>query len=276
MIDFRQFKQVYERKEVEIFKNSVQPNPLVSVLVQTYNQENFIEKCLNNILNQKTNFEFEILLGEDNSSDRTREICRKYAELYPSQIRLFLHHRENNIKVKDTPTGNFNAFYNLLSAKGDFIAFCEGDDYWSDREKLQKQVDFLKAHDDYIFTYHPYQFVDEFDNIKAKAPNNEIQPRHDLTNRDLLYTIFQPLLLTICFRNVLKTIPKEILEVLNADTFILSLLGNYGKAKFQDTIYPSNYRIQKGGTWSSKDRIKQLKIRGLDFLNASGAVFKIQ
>jgi len=139
-MDFIGFKNKYEVKKVVENNNSAPTKPIISVCVQTYNHSNYIRHCLNSILEQQTNFDFEILLGEDASTDGTREICIEYAEQYPDKIRLFLHHRENNIKIGDQPTGRFNFLYNLFSAKGKYIALCEGDDYWTDPFKLQKKV----------------------------------------------------------------------------------------------------------------------------------------
>ena len=87
---------------------------------------------------------FEILVGEDASSDGTRDVCIAYAKKYPKKIKLFLHSRENNIRVYGKPTAKFNSAYNSYNAKGKYIAICEGDDFWTDPLKLQKQVDFWK------------------------------------------------------------------------------------------------------------------------------------
>lgn len=143
-LDFFTFKEIYEKKEVIEYPNTASRSPLVSVCVQTYQHVDYIEECLEGILMQKTDFPFEILLGEDDSTDGTREICKKYAEKYPETIRLFLHHRQNNITINGTPTGRFNFMYNLFSSRGKYIAICEGDDYWIDNLKLQRQVEFLE------------------------------------------------------------------------------------------------------------------------------------
>ena len=76
-------------------------NPVVSVCVQAYQHESYIHDCIQSILSQKTNFKFEILIGEDQSSDKTRDICKDYAKKYPKVIRLFLHNRENNIRINN-------------------------------------------------------------------------------------------------------------------------------------------------------------------------------
>ena len=129
--------------------------PLVSVIVITYNQEKYIQQCIQSILDQKTDFRFEIILGEDASTDTTRAICEKSQKQNPEKIRLFLHHSENKIKDKQgNPTGKFNLIYSIAQCTGKYIAICEGDDYWTDTSKLQKQVDFLENNSEYgaVFT----------------------------------------------------------------------------------------------------------------------------
>lgn len=153
-MNFQKFKEKYQHKEVTEFPNHMVNDPVVSVCVITYNHVNYIKECLDGILMQRTGFSFEILLGDDASSDGTREICLEYAERYPDKMRFFLHHRENNIRISGNFTGRFNFLYNLYAAKGKYIALCEGDDYWTDPYKLQRQVDFLEEHQDYglVFT----------------------------------------------------------------------------------------------------------------------------
>lgn len=162
----------YEHKPVQENDNNVQNSQLVSVCVQTYQHVSFIEQCLDGILSQETNFSFEILLGEDASTDGTREICIEYAKKYPNKIRLFLHHRENNIKINGSPSGRFNFLFNLYSARGKYIAICEGDDYWIDRRKLQKQVDFLETNLDYGLVYTKTMVFDQNQNklVSRKSP----------------------------------------------------------------------------------------------------------
>jgi glycosyltransferase involved in cell wall biosynthesis len=156
-MDFQEFRKKFEHKEVWKSTNRAGMDPLVSVCVQTYQHVSFIRLCLDSILMQKTNFSFEILLGEDNSRDGTKEICLEYAERFPDKIRLFLHHRENNIEVAGNPTGRFNFLYNLYSSRGKYIALCDGDDYWTDPLKLQKQVDFLESHPEFTLMCGGYK-----------------------------------------------------------------------------------------------------------------------
>ncbi|MCT4599402.1 MAG: glycosyltransferase [Marinifilaceae bacterium] len=122
--------------------------PLVSIKTMAYNHGPYIKKCIEGVLMQKTNFKFQFVIAEDYSSDETREICIKYAKKYPNII---------NLIISDT---NVGARKNSLRAdnlcEGKYIAFCEGDDYWSDPYKLQKQVDFLERNPDYGLVHTAY------------------------------------------------------------------------------------------------------------------------
>ncbi len=117
---------------------------LVSVCLQTYQQAAFIRQAIDSVLAQETDFPFEILIGEDDSTDGTREICQEYAQRFPERIRLFLRHESEKIYINGVKTGRFNFLSNLQAARGKYIALLDGDDYWPDTRKLQKQVDALE------------------------------------------------------------------------------------------------------------------------------------
>src|SRR3954464_5744364 len=112
-MNFQEFREKYEKVPVDIFPDCASEHPLVSVSVQTYQHAHYIKDCLEGILMQQTDFPFEILLGEDQSTDGTRKICIEYAQKYPDKVRLFLHQRENNITINGRSTGKFNVLYNL-------------------------------------------------------------------------------------------------------------------------------------------------------------------
>lgn len=128
--------------------------PLVSITVATYQHVNYIRDCLEGILMQKTTFPYEIILGEDGSVDGTQEICKEYAEKYPDKIRLFIRDR-NLSQYRDNADHviRFNGVWNRMSARGKYIALCEGDDYWTDPLKLQKQVDCLIHNLDIVLNF---------------------------------------------------------------------------------------------------------------------------
>lgn len=120
--------------------------PVVSVCMITYNHAQFIEEAIQGIISQKTNFPIELVIGEDCSTDNTREIIERYQQQFSDIIRL-LPSCENLGVIKN--------FYRTLNAcDGKYIALCEGDDYWIDPQKLQKQVDFLETHSDYSLCFH--------------------------------------------------------------------------------------------------------------------------
>lgn len=167
-------------EKVTDFYSSTSKKPMVSVCVQTYNQEKYIHKCLDGILNQKTNFEYEILLGEDESNDGTRDICISYAKKFPDKIRLFLHDRSNVINFDGCASGKYNSLYNLHQSRGEYIAICEGDDYWTDTLKLQKQIDFLELNYDYGMVYSDVYLMDEKGNrIKSNEAYEKSKERFE-------------------------------------------------------------------------------------------------
>ena len=265
-MDFEQFKRKYQKREVEIYPNSVPNDVMISILVQTYNHDEYIEKCLDSILTQKTNFNFEILLGEDSSSDRTRAICLKYARNYSDKIRLFLHDEKNKIKVQNITTGNFNAFYNFFNAQGKYIAFCEGDDYWTDPLKLQIQFEFLEAHEEYSFCYH--SFIEKFHDKLSKDALLK-QSQMDLSCEELRELKSHPQLSSVCFRRKNISVHTEMLEIINVDSFIISVLGSSGPAKFLKEIQPDVYTRHPRGIWTRRSKIVKLKLKKKTFQKLS-------
>ncbi|WP_183308060.1 glycosyltransferase family 2 protein [Dysgonomonas hofstadii] len=134
--------------------------PVVSICCLTYNHERFIRQCLDGFLMQKTSFPFEILIHDDASTDSTASVIREYEERYPGIIKP-IYQKENQYKkgIANTPT------YQFPRVRGKYIAFCEGDDYWIDEYKLQKQVDFLESHPDYSLCSHRFKIYDKEENV---------------------------------------------------------------------------------------------------------------
>ncbi len=179
--------------------------PLVSVCITTYQHVDYIKECLDSILCQKTDFLYEILLGEDCSTDGTREICIEYEKKYPDDINLFMHSRDTVIYVNGNATGRYNFVNNLKHAKGKYIALCDGDDYWTDPYKLQKQVDFLERNPDFSTCYHDVLVLEDGkfdDSADVKIYDEEYLTILDLADGNFIHT------LTCMFRNNLfKELP---------------------------------------------------------------------
>lgn len=153
--------------------------PLVSVCVVTYNHAPYIRECLDSILKQETGFPYEICVGEDESPDGTREICQEYVEKHPDKIRLFLRNRKDVIYVNKRPTGRFNFLETIKSSHGKYIAICEGDDYWHNPDKLQKQVDFMEAHPEYSMCHTENDNLDLIQGRLFKSRWKALGRRHN-------------------------------------------------------------------------------------------------
>ena len=129
-------------------------DPKLSVILITYNHEKYIEKALDSVLSQVTDFPFEIVIGDDCSPDDTKNIIREYRDKYPDIIRIV--HREKN-----TGRPTLNVDETTMKCRGDYLAYLEGDDYWTDSDKLQKQMDFLNEHPEYIACTHSHKMIDD-------------------------------------------------------------------------------------------------------------------
>jgi glycosyltransferase involved in cell wall biosynthesis len=123
----------------------------VSVCMIAYNQEDFIAEAIESILKQKTSFPVEIVIGDDNSKDKTREICEEYARKFPGKIKF--HYREPNLGMMP------NFIKTLGECDGKYLAVCEGDDFWTDETKLQRQVDFMEAYPEVSLCCHNHSVL---------------------------------------------------------------------------------------------------------------------
>lgn len=139
--------------------------PLVTVVITTYNQEHYIRKAIDSVLAQKTDFDFEVYISEDCGTDGTRDILEEYAAQYPQRIRLNL--RQKNVGISR------NWYEGLCAAKGEFVCTLEGDDWWRDESKLQKQADFLRTHPDYLAVSHTLLLTDDEGKTYGTLPDDK-------------------------------------------------------------------------------------------------------
>jgi len=236
-----------ERSEQEIMCNWGQSSaPLLSICCPAFNHESHIGEALDSFLVQETDFPFEIIVRDDCSTDRTALILKSYEKKYPQIIKP-IYELENQYSKGVSPFASC-----LNRAVGQYIAICEGDDYWGDATKLQKQVDFLVRNAGCVLTYHEANVVDEDGKVLKELMFEGVQPR-DYTAEELIMFQFMPTC-TLLFRNVINKFPVEYYKVVNRDMFLISLLGNYGSAKFIQSISPATYRTHSGGIWSKIDQ----------------------
>ncbi len=135
--------------------------PLVSVVVATYQHGAYIKDCLDSILSQRVDFPIEILVGEDGSADGTRELCIAYAKAHPERIDLILRDRSEVITINGDPTGRANVIDLYRRCRGKYIAVCEGDDKWTDPDKLALQVAALEADPALSAVVHHTELIDK-------------------------------------------------------------------------------------------------------------------
>lgn len=150
--------------------NNKSSDPLVSVYCIVYNQERYVRKCFNGFVNQKTNFRFEVIVHDDASTDGTTSILNEYAEKYPDLIKPIIE-VENQYSKHDDSINKI--MYPRL--RGKYVAVCEGDDYWIDPQKLQKQYDFLENHPEYLMCYtdfdiNNYETGEYFESVFKNYP----------------------------------------------------------------------------------------------------------
>jgi glycosyltransferase involved in cell wall biosynthesis len=209
---------------------------------------------------QKTDFAFEVVIHDDASNDGTKEIIEEYSMRYP-QLFVPMYQTENQFSKG---VRGMMIRFNFPRCRGKYIALCEGDDYWTDPLKLQKQVDFLEKHEDYVICYHNASIVDQAGNkvSDSKLPTNS---KKDYSEIELIVQMPFILTLSVCFRNVIKEFPEEFRKVLNGDSFLFSLLGAYGKGKYMADIEPAVYRQHQSSIWSSLSTKEQK----LNFFNTT-------
>lgn len=216
-------------------------NPLVSTLMISYNHEAFISQAIKGVLMQKTNFPIELIIGEDYSIDGTREICFEYQQKYPEIIRVLP--REENLGMMPNFVDAFK------SCRGKYIALCEGDDYWTDLNKLQKQIDFLEANSDFVICFHNMQVVYEDGNLQPHISNvnqQQITTFEDLAAKNFIQTA------SCCFRNNLfGDFPKWFVNMSVGDWVLHLLNAQYGKIMYLDEVM-GVYRVHEQGAWSMK------------------------
>lgn len=227
--------------------------PKVSVHLITFNQVDFVGKAIERVLSQETNFPFELVIGEDCSSDGTREIVKSYADNNRDIIRTLLH-RENLGR-----NGENNFIETLKACRGDYIAFVEGDDYWTSPEKLQIQADFLDKNPETVACFHNALVVDQFGEIidwewfnearRARVKNISRFNRRDC----LLMGSSYPSCSLMVRRSAIEHLPDWYLQS-PTDLATDVLISGYGDL----TYIPLNmaaYRVHPGGIWQGKSEL---------------------
>lgn len=245
---------------------------LVTVSMTVYNHEEYIEHAIQSVLMQKVNFKYEFLIGEDCSTDQSYEICQKLAGNNPNKIHLI--HREKNIGAKKNLTELW------LISQGKYLIHLEGDDYWTDENKLQKQVDFLESHPDYIACGHKFHVVDRYEK-EYYDRDFEIQFLQDnpYDVKDFEHGLMLSHLNTLLFRNFIRDksinwdfwLNRPDYAHFTGDTTLTMLLVSHGKM-YCLSDYMSCYRKVTDSDSTSHSALQEynntrdLKFRGERYL----------
>lgn len=233
--------------------------PLVSVCMITYGHEAFIAQAINGVFIQETNFEIELIVANDCSPDATDSVVQNILDTHPkAHIIKYTKHPKN---IGMMP----NFVYALSQCRGDYIAFCEGDDYWTDPLKLQKQFDFLKGNPDFVIHSGNAKI------LSTCSSNNQLQVK---SNEDRVFTIEDFLVsnnlvtCTVMFKNFNFSIPSYFNSLTFGDWFFYIILMHQSKKKvYRSSEVVAVYRVHSGGITSqltlerkNLDRIRQLKL----------------
>lgn len=214
----------------------------------TYNHERFIAQALSSVLAQRTDFDFEIIVAEDCSTDGTRAIVMDFARRHPGKILPLL--RERNLGMM----ANFKDA--LAACRGSYVALLEGDDYWIRDDKLQSQVDFLDAHPDHAVCCARAQYRNEMTGNHSYIWPSVASDSYALS--DLLGADCWIVTCTVMYRwGSVGPLPDWILRLKVADWPLHLLVARSGKIRLMDEV-TSVYRLHSGGAWNSMARVEQL------------------
>jgi glycosyltransferase involved in cell wall biosynthesis len=204
--------------------------PLVSVVMITYAHENFIIQAIEGVLLQQYNGPIEFIIANDNSPDKTDEVIKTFFNNNATPSNIQIKYTKHDTNKGSTP----NFIWALQQAKGKYIAICDGDDYWIDQLKLQKQVDYLEKNKEFVLVSHKRDVIENNKIIIEKEEGFFSQ--------------------CILFKNI---IDKNFLDfdsskIINLDTFLMLFLENFGKFHMMD-FTGSVYRLGNQGVWSKID-----------------------
>ncbi len=248
-------------------QNNEQKNIMVSVLSLSYNHQKYIAECIEGVLLQKTNFQIEMIIPEDCSTDDTRKIIQDYQNKFPDIIKPI--YRQKNM-------GYFPNFIDAYkTCKGKCIAICEGDDYWISPDKLQLQVDFLEKNQDYVISFHNAYVKNEINNTPIQIyehSNAETTTQEELAQGRTFFSV------SALFRNnIIKDFPLWYSQMPTNDYPLYLLLTQYGKINYIHKAM-AVYRVNNQGLWSGENnlivRINWLKALNVLINNHEGQIQK--
>ncbi|QLE78817.1 glycosyltransferase [Francisella sp. Scap27] len=237
------------RTECEIIKEWGSDKPLLSVYCATYNHEKYIRQSIDSFLMQETDFPFEVLINDDCSTDDTVKIISEYQEKYPNIIKPIFQVENQNDK-------GITPFVDIMMpiSKGKYIATCEGDDYWIDPLKLQKQVDFLEENPNFMGCVHATKLVKEFEETSEVIPHNTYgKDVFTFENYSKAECYFHTSSCVYRYEGKYKQQVDEYFKHACGDWYFSMVFSSFGPIKYINEMM-SVYRIHSQGMWSAKSK----------------------
>lgn len=244
--------------------NSGTAKPLVSICMMTYNHEPFIARAIESVLMQDCVFSFELIIGEDASTDRTREICESFQKKNPDRI-VLINHKTN--------VGMHRNFLDILAAcRGKYLAMLDSDDYWTDAGKLRKQVEFLEANPDFSICFHRAK-VEYESGISPFYPDINCDTPETTTINDIAKTNYIHSS-TVLFRNhILAAIPDWFRVAYPIDWPMHILTAQHGKIHFSKEEM-AVYRVHGKSVHSTRSELWRSE-KSLSLYQYLGEYFRI-
>ena len=224
-------------------------SPKVSVCMITYGHEKYIREAIDGVFMQETNFEIELIIADDASPDGTKEIIASICKNHPKGNSIKYFRQDSNIGMMP------NFVFALTKSEGEYVAVCEGDDYWIDSLKLQKQVDFLDAHKSYSSCFTDVKILKN----KITSETGALKEKHkkDSDAISVFYNLWIPTLTFVYRRSALLEFPPQFKKVNNGDLFLFYLLAQKGAIKYLDFI-SGVYRQHENGVWTGASKLSQI------------------
>lgn len=248
----------------------VRHKPTVSVCVFAYNHERYLARALDSVMSQRVNFELEMIIAEDYSSDTTLHVAQSYQVRYPDLIRVEQSGQKDKLVINGHQTGRYNFFNALRTCRGKYIAFLDGDDYWLDSNKLQRQVDYLEGHPDCSFVFHNVYLEQSESQAELKQTYlSSTFPDNQNLRRLLVNMNYVPTSSVMFRNNIPEKFPRIFYTCMFGDWPLHVLNLNFGNPKYMNEAM-SVYKFGSG-IWTRKKKVDQLRAI-LDYYDQIGEI----
>ncbi|MBK8465879.1 MAG: glycosyltransferase [Chloracidobacterium sp.] len=235
------------------------PKPKVSVVMITYNHEKFIAQAIEGVLMQKTDFPFELIIGEDCSTDGTRKIAQDFQQKYPETVRLLTP--ESNLGVGRNTVTCLNA------CEGQYVTFCEGDDFWTDPSKLARQIELLDDQPEAAICFHKVGMLDDITGENRGYFPDTTFIENRLSQKEVISKCWIATCSAMFRRKNMPLLDNGFAGLQICDWALFILLTRHGYVAYIDEVM-AQYRVHGTGVWSSGTGLYRIRetIRTLEYV----------